>query len=538
MAERMFGLETEYALCALGPGCGDRAEELPRRLLDVARRTLVCLPDEQSSGVYLQNGSRLYVDVGAHPELATPECTTPWELVRYVRAGEQILLELGRQLEAGLAEPMRLLWLRSNVDYSGSRNTWGCHESYLHQADPSELPEQLIPHLVTRVIYTGAGGFNNLKATPEFLLSPRAAHMRMVVSGGSTDDRGIFHTKDEPLCQGDYHRLHVLFGESLCSDLALWLKVGATALVVAMAEAGLHPGKEVRLKAPLEAMHAVARDVCCRAALELANGRRATALEIQRHYLGMAESSLDHPLMPPWAGDVCRLWRLTLERLEAAPDGVSGMLDWAIKWTLYQRRLHANGFSLEKLEALASLFSNPADREEVGWMANDDPDLLISPTNPLLERAAALTPRLRAMGLRWQDLKQLRHTSLELFELDTRFGQLGEGGVFTQLDSQGLLAHRVPGVEPIAPAIVQPPGRGRARLRGEAIRKQASEGRKGTARWTRVVDTTFRRVLDLSDPFCEQERWRRSPVADEDDDVEALLARLLEELVRRSEERR
>src|SRR6185436_14148466 len=138
-----------------------------------------------------------------------------------------------------------------------------CHESYSHAAQPGALSDEIVPHLVTRIIYTGAGGFNSTSRGLEFTLSPRVSHLANVVSNNSTSDRGIFHTKDESLSKPGFYRLHIICGESLCSETAMWLKVGTTALVVAMAEAGLRPAASVALRWPLLAMQAISRDPTC-----------------------------------------------------------------------------------------------------------------------------------------------------------------------------------------------------------------------------------------------------------------------------------
>ena len=267
MAPRLFGVETEYALSALdGRGRSLDRGEIIEDLMQRARAALPHLPDKFSAGMFLQNGARFYVDAGHHPELTTPEVSSPWDVVRYIQAGERILAELGAG-GAARRRAQQVLFFRCNVDYSGAGSTWGCHESYMHTANPARLPAQIIPHLVSRLIYSGAGGFNNLSAGIELTLSPRVPHMTTEVSTESTHSRGIFHTKDEPLSGGAYHRLHLLCGESLCSQLATWLKIGTTALVVAMIEAGLQPGDAVALRAPVAAMQTFAGDPGCAAAV-------------------------------------------------------------------------------------------------------------------------------------------------------------------------------------------------------------------------------------------------------------------------------
>jgi proteasome accessory factor A len=199
----------------------------------------------------------MYVDCGLHPEICTPECANPWDAVRYIQAGHRTLAGLAAAIESASTPGTEILCFRGNVDYSGTQATWGCHESYLHRIPLDALQPQVIPHLVTRLIYTGAGGFNPLSNGLEFTLSPRVAHIELVVSRSSTNERGIWHTKSESLCSG-YSRLHVLCGESLCSETATFLKIGATALMcpsaskvfphIWMGFVDSHPCRKVRVK--------------------------------------------------------------------------------------------------------------------------------------------------------------------------------------------------------------------------------------------------------------------------------------------------
>ena len=162
MAHRLFGLETEYAFNALNSrGARVDREEILGRLMDLAKGNLPHLPDAGSNGMFLANGGRFYLDHGYHPEMSTPECTTPWELVRYLLAGEKILAALGTKLESSDKSVAQALFFKCNVDYANPRSTWGCHESYLHRVDPADLPRQILPHLVSRLIFTGAGGFTS-----------------------------------------------------------------------------------------------------------------------------------------------------------------------------------------------------------------------------------------------------------------------------------------------------------------------------------------------------------------------------------------
>jgi hypothetical protein len=221
VGERIFGLETEYALAALGRG-GVRAAQEPAvaKFMELAQKR----PNLQCrGGVFLENGSRLYLDSGNHPELATPEVVNPWDGCRYVLAGERILAEAADRLVAQDDRIDEVFLTSCNVGYGGSATTWACHESYGHRADPAKMPARLIPHLVSRLIFTGAGGFNNRSAGVEFMLSPRVAHLSRICSADSQHHRGIYHEKDESLSAAGFHRLHVVVGESLCSQTSAWL---------------------------------------------------------------------------------------------------------------------------------------------------------------------------------------------------------------------------------------------------------------------------------------------------------------------------
>ena len=258
-------METEYAVTGFNRGVACGAERAARGLLEAAQRELPHLRDRSSPhGLFLGNGARLYLDTGLHPEYATPECVDPREVVRYVRAGDRVLSTLASHTWVKRALGMHALVFRGNVDYSGAGTTWGCHESYMHRTDPAALRAALIPHLVSRVVYSGAGGFDPFSPGLVFTLSPRVRHLQHVVSPESTCERGIYHTKDEPLCAGRYHRLHVICGERLLSDRANWLKLGTTALIVALAEAGLRPGRDLQLASPLVSFRAFADDPTCR----------------------------------------------------------------------------------------------------------------------------------------------------------------------------------------------------------------------------------------------------------------------------------
>ena len=507
MAERLFGLETEYAFTALdSAGKALARNHILCRFMQLARNELPHLRDASSSGMFLQNGSRLYVDCGLHPELSTPECTTPWDAVRYVLAGERILTSLAAELVEREKNLSQALFFKCNVDYSGTRSTWGCHESYLHRTDPSTLPDQIIPHLVSRIVYSGAGGFNSVSPGLEFTLSPRVPHLTEEVSGDSTHDRGIFHSKNESLAGGGYHRMHILCGESLGSELAAWLKVGTTALVVAMVDAGLRPGASVGLVRPLEAMRRFAMDTECKVKVKGKSGQPLTAIGIQRRYLTQAESHVHDTFMPAWAEEVCREWRKVLDRLESGPITGETALDWGIKLAIFRDRVRRRGMTWASLshwsEMLLALKGTLRETVHSGKPLTTD--LIFGKESPVATEAKQL---LKTKGLKEDDLSRFLDLRQELFEIDTRFVQLGGNGIFSALDRAGLLTHHVAGVENIGVAVVRPPVTGRARLRGECVRRLAGTNGDLVCDWDGIWDEQQKRALDLSDPFETQERW-------------------------------
>jgi proteasome accessory factor A len=512
MADCLMGVETEYAITSIrGQEAADPALVV-RRLLELAHAALPHVLDGGSSGLFLENAARLYLDHGLHIEYATPECANPWDAVRYVESGHRTMLDLVQKFAKSRPEEEETGCFRVNVDYSGFGTSWGCHESYLHKMPPEELPDQLIPHLVSRVIYTGAGGFEPLSGGLRFTLSPRASHIERAISDDSIDARGIFHTKNEPLCAG-YHRLHVLCGESLCSHLAMFVRFGATSLVVAMAEAGLRPGKDVQLVSAIEAWRSVSRDPTCKTKLRVKGSSGMTAIEIQRHYLTMAEAHLGDSFMPPWASTVCTHWRRVLDRLEDGPGAVNTMLDWAIKLSLYVNHASRQALDWDRLP----FWSDVVDRLRSALNAPDEDepfalDLAIGPLTSIPEVVAELRELVASKGLHWDELRQVLALRAEFLETDIRFGQLGPRGVFTTLDAAGILDHRVDGVDNIEHAVLNPPSSGRAQLRGAVIKRVAGD-KEGEwyGDWHQVFSRTHGRLLDLSDPFAPAESWHDIP---------------------------
>jgi len=516
--ERLMGIENEFAFTAINRAGGIAERQCAIESTDeIAERLFVSLPCFSGSGIFLENGARLYLDCGAHLEYCTPECTQPWDVVRYLRAGERMMVQLAQEL-AKKKRFRSATFYRCNVAYSGAGSTWGTHESYLHRADLKHLPDEMIPFFVSRLIITGAGGFNPLSPAGCIpTLSPRVHHINTPVSNDSTRDRGIYHTKCESLGGYGYHRLHVLVGECLCSDTGNWLKIAITALAVAMAEAGLNPGRDVALAAPVEAMRAFAGDFTGkRATASTAGGGSVTAIDIQRHYLTLAQMNVHASWMPAWAPTAIEYWDSILRRIEeGGPDAVATCLDWAIKRQVFAAHLRKRDFTWEKLEQwthLAGLLGNglsslrppmPPSTLSTAFLNNRH--------GPLAAMIEQLHPYLAARQLDWNELDAYFKIRQELFEIDTRFGELGGGGIFDRLDAAGALDHRISGVDNIEHAMTNPPAGGRAHLRGMLIRQLAPRRNEFGCDWDSVQEFTSDRELDLSDPFGEEADWIDHP---------------------------
>ncbi|MFF8597118.1 Pup--protein ligase [Streptomyces sp. NPDC015220] len=337
MDRRIFGLENEY-----GVTCTFRGQ---RRLSpdEVARylfRRVVSWG--RSSNVFLRNGARLYLDVGSHPEYATPECDNVIELVTHDKAGERILegllVDAERRLhEEGIAGDVYLF--KNNTDSAG--NSYGCHENYLvaRHGEFSRLADILIPFLVTRQLLCGAGKVLQTPRGAVYCVSQRAEHIWEGVSSATTRSRPIINTRDEPHADAErYRRLHVIVGDSNMSETTMLLKVGATDLVLRMIEAGTVM-RDLTLENPIRAIREVSHDITGRRKVRLASGREASALEVQREYYEKAVDFCERRgIRTGTVERVLELWGRTLDAIESEDlDRIGTEIDWVMKYKLIER---------------------------------------------------------------------------------------------------------------------------------------------------------------------------------------------------------
>ncbi|MET8623442.1 Pup--protein ligase [Kitasatospora sp. NPDC004669] len=439
MDRRIFGLENEY-----GVTCTFRGQ---RRLSpdEVARylfRRVVSWG--RSSNVFLRNGARLYLDVGSHPEYATPECDDVVELVTHDKAGERILegllVDAERRLhEEGIAGDVYLF--KNNTDSAG--NSYGCHENYLvaRHGEFSRLADVLIPFLVTRQLICGAGKVLQTPRGAVYCVSQRAEHIWEGVSSATTRSRPIINTRDEPHADAErYRRLHVIVGDSNMSETTTLLKVGATDLVLRLIEAGVVM-RDLTLENPIRAIREVSHDLTGTHQVRLANGREASALDIQEEYYSKALEFADRKGIN--TGTIARvldLWGRTLEAVRTERlDGVATEIDWIMKYKLIERYREKHQMSMSN-------------------------------------------PRVAQIDLAYHDIHRRR-------------------GLFYLLQGKGQ-ALRVTNDLKTFEAKSIPPQTTRARLRGDFIRRAQEQRRDFTVDWVHLkLNDQAQRTVLCKDPF-------------------------------------
>ena len=335
MDRRIYGIESEYGVtCTLRGQRRLSPDEVARYLF----RKVVSWG--RSSNVFLQNGARLYLDVGSHPEYATPECDSLYDLVVHDKAGERILESLVASAEERLQEESirgTIYLFKNNTDSAG--NSYGCHENFLtsRSDDLGHYAEVLIPFFVSRQIYAGAGKVLQTARGATYSIAQRAEHIWEGVSSATTRSRPIINTRDEPHADAEhYRRLHVIVGDSNMSEYTTFLKVGAAACMLRMLEDPTVVLRDMTLENPIRAIREISHDISCRARVKLANGREVSALDIQREYLDRALRFADHQGFPPLEQRALEMWEHCVTRIEDDPLSLDREVDWVIKYRLLE----------------------------------------------------------------------------------------------------------------------------------------------------------------------------------------------------------
>ena len=438
MQRRIFGIETEFGVTCTFHGQrrlspDEVARYLFRRVVSWGR----------SSNVFLRNGSRLYLDVGSHPEYATAECDDLVQLVTHDKAGERILEDLLVDAERRLADEGiggDIFLFKNNTDSAG--NSYGCHENYLvaRAGEFSRIADVLLPFLVTRQLVCGAGKVLQTPRGAVYCLSQRAEHIWEGVSSATTRSRPIINTRDEPHADAErYRRLHVIVGDSNMSEVTTLLKVGTANLVLEMVEEGV-AFHDFTLDNPIRAIREISHDLTGRRGVRLAGGREASALEIQREYYARAADHVARRGSDPLTDRVLELWNRTLGAVEQQDLGlIDREIDWAIKHRLVER-----------------------------YRAKHRMDLS--------------NPRIAQLDLAYHDIRRGR-------------------GLFDLLQRKALV-DRVTDDGEIEAAKDTPPATTRAKLRGDFIAAAQAAGRDFTVDWVHLkLNDQAQRTVLCKDPF-------------------------------------
>lgn len=438
MERRIFGLENEYGItCTLRGQRRLSPDEVARYLF---RRVVSW---GRSSNVFLQNGARLYLDVGSHPEYATPECDSIYDVVVHDKAGERILEELVEAAEQRLAEESirgTIYLFKNNTDSAG--NSYGCHENYLTSRDDDlgHYAEVLIPFFVSRQIYTGAGKVLQTSRGATYSIAQRAEHIWEGVSSATTRSRPIINTRDEPHADAEkYRRLHVIVGDSNMSEYTSFVKMGAAACMLRMLEDPQVVLRDMTLENPIRAIREISHDITCRRTVRLANGREVSALDIQREYLDRALRYADAQGFPPLEQRALEMWQHCIETIEDDPLKLDREVDWVIKHNLIQKFRERHDLALGDA-------------------------------------------RVQLLDLQYHDVNRNRSP-------------------FYKLQDRGLVERVCSDVD-IDTAIDTPPQTTRARLRGEFVKRAKERKRDYTVDWVHLkLNDQAQRTVLCKDPF-------------------------------------
>ncbi|TMK77374.1 MAG: Pup--protein ligase [Actinobacteria bacterium] len=438
MERRIFGLESEYGVTCTFRGQrrlspDEVARYLFRRVVHWGR----------SSNVFLENGARLYLDVGSHPEYATPECDVITDLVAHDKAGERILEALLTAAELRLHDEGisgDVFLFKNNTDSAG--NSYGCHENYLvaRQGEFARIADVLIPFFVTRQVYCGAGKVLHGPRGAQFCISQRAEHIWEGVSSATTRSRPIINTRDEPHADAErFRRLHVIVGDSNMSEFTTFLKVGVTDLVVRMVEENTVM-RDLTLENPIRAIREISHDLSWRRKVRLATGRELTAIDIQTEYFDRAVRFIERRGADATTERVLAEWGGALEALrEGEPERLVTKVDWVAKLDLLERYRAKHGISLSH-------------------------------------------PRIALMDLAYHDVNRAR-------------------GLYSVLERHGRMERVVPEKQ-VQKAMRDPPQTTRARLRGEFIRQAKQRRRDYTVDWVHLkLNDQAQRTVLCKDPF-------------------------------------
>ena len=339
--KRIMGLETEYGVTCVVDGQRRLSpDEVARYLF---RRVVAW---GRSSNVFLPNGGRLYLDVGSHPEYATAECDNLLDLIKQDQAGDRIVEDLVVEAEKrlnneGILGQIHLF--KNNIDAAG--NSYGCHENFSVQRKHNfqQIVESMIPFLITRQIFCGAGKWMTSSKSGVFNLSQRSEHMWESISSATTRSRPIVNTRDEPHADPEeYRRLHIIVGDSNMSECTTILKVATTELVLRAAESGLI-NDQYSIENPIRTIREISTDLSFKKRFRLTSGREVTALQIQQEIYELVTKipDFEQMMIQPLYKYAFDLWGRVLASIESNNfEDVKFEIDWIIKRDFFQEYMN------------------------------------------------------------------------------------------------------------------------------------------------------------------------------------------------------
>ena len=438
--KRILGLETEYGVTCVVDGQRRLSpDEVARYLF---RRVVAW---GRSSNVFLPNGGRLYLDVGSHPEYATAECDKVSDLISQDQAGDRIIEELAIEAEKrlnseGIQGQIHLF--KNNIDAAG--NSYGCHENYSisRKFNFQKVTESVIPFLITRQIFTGAGKWLSNNKNQNFQLSQRSDHMWESISSATTRSRPIINTRDEPHADPEeYRRLHVIVGDSNMSQTTTNLKVCSTEMILQLIEIG-QINDEFNIENPIRTLRDISSDLTFSKKFRLSNGKEVTALNLQEHYL---ESVINSSIYSEFkANEYYRkaidLWENFLNCAKQNDfSSVDKDIDWVIKKKYMDQYQEKNG------------------------LKNNDPRMVL-------------------IDITFHNIRKDRG----IFYILEKFG------LINTIVDQNMINH----------AMDFAPESTRAKLRGEFIKKAQEKKRDYTVDWVHLkINDQNQRTVVCKDPF-------------------------------------
>ena len=337
-----------------------RGFDMSRQVADPSQLT-----DEDMglANVILTNGARLYVD-HAHPEYSTPEVTTPLDAVTWDKAGELVMLDASRRAGQLPGGPPIVLY-KNNTDNKGA--SYGAHENYLmRRSTPfGDIVRHLTPFFVSRQVMCGAGrvGIGQDGRGDGFQISQRADFFEVEVGLETPLKRPIINTRDEPHADPEkYRRLHVIIGDANLAEISTYLKVGTTALVLAMIEDRFIT-TDLTVDAPVAGLRAISHDASLQHRVRLVDGRELTGVQLQLEYLDLARKYVEDRYgtdADAQTVDVLARWESVLDRLERDPMSLAGELDWVAKLRLLEQYRQRDGLEWDdaKLQLIDLQYSD------------------------------------------------------------------------------------------------------------------------------------------------------------------------------------